>query len=321
MYSVFCTWKPFCLPMYLTASLPILLIPSTSSSCCRMSNLMMMLVMLMVMRRKIFSHLPVQPFLQPSQVSALRKFCVRKFLRVVCRWVHNQVHLREDFNYQCSGKNLKRCHLSKRVQGFDEDRLNVSWTGVVAGGEVDLVLPVQGAGEKVLKRWIISSKAGNRICNGAETWRRYTTRIFTASANVDIKSKSSYCGWIEVILLLCWYCNPWLQRIIILIIFSFDQGRAVGCKARTILGFLWVSKEAKKGTDFVLEKNNKMQEEHGLFTASPNCVYYVQEWRRMVGKLSQSHQSLSPMLTLLSLIPAAGAICGGLCKCIAEAVL
>ena len=173
------------------------------------------------------SHLDVQPFLQPSQVSALRKLGVRKFLRVVCRWVHNQVHLREDFNYQCSGKNLKRCHLSKRVQGFDEDRLNVSWTGVVAGGEVDLVLPVQGAGEKVLKRWIISSKAGNRICNGAETWRRYTTRIFTASANVDIKSKSSYCGWIEVILLLCWYCNPWLQRIIILIIFSFDQGRAV----------------------------------------------------------------------------------------------
>ena len=76
-----------------------------------------------------------------------------------------------------------------------------------------------------------------------------------------------------------------------------------------------------KGTDFVPEKNNKMQEEHGLFTASPNCVYYVQEWRRMIGKLSQSHQSLSPMLTLLSLIPAAGAICGGLCKCIAEAVL
>ena len=120
-----------------------------------------------------------------------------------------------------------------------------------------------------------------------------TTRIFTASANVDIKSKSSYCGWIEVILLLCWYCNPWLQRIIILIIF-FIWSRQ-GCKARTILGFLWVSKEAKKGTDFVLEKNNKMQEEHGLFTASPNCVYYVQEWRRMVGKLSQSHQSLSPV--------------------------
>ena len=233
MYSVFCTWKPFCLPMYLTASLPILLIPSTSSSCCRMSNLMVMLVMLMVMRRKIFSHLPVQPFLQPSQVSALRKLGVRKFLRVVCRWVHNQVHLREDFNYQCSGKNLKRCHLSKRVQGFDEDRLNVSWTSVVAGGEVDLVLPVQGAGEKVLIRWIISSKLGTGYVTVLKLDGDIcTTRIFTASANVDIKSKSSYCGWIEVILLLCWYCNPWLQRIIILIIF-FIWSRQ-GCKARTI---------------------------------------------------------------------------------------
>ena len=320
MYSVFCTWKPFCLPMYLTASLPILLIPSTSSSCCRMSNLMMMLVMLMVMRRKIFSHLPVQPFLQPSQVSALRKFCVRKFLRVVCRWVHNQVHLREDFNYQCSGKRLKRCHLSKRVQGFDEDRLNVSWTGVVAGGEVDLVLPVQGAGEKVLKRWIISSKAGNRICNGAETWRRYMY-------DEDFYGQCECGHKVKVILLRMDRGHTSTLLILQSLIaahHNFDNffiWSRQGCKARTILGFLWVSKEAKKGTDFVLEKNNKMQEEHGLFTASPNCVYYVQEWRRMIGKLSQSHQSLSPMLTLLSLIPAAGAICGRLCKGIAEAVL